>query len=203
MMEQNSYAESVTTRDEVATLMNSSNETKPLIYGKWYDVDPKSINVELLMGHKETKQHEWMASHAYETLVSAYIAQEEGKRFEVLVPKIDNGKWESMSLEQLLKIPEKLGGEIATESQLELLWGQMITNGQRWEELLTGNYYVIRSDMQMIHTAKYLFASSNICGRKSVYNNYYEGCPFMGVYSLNSDEDLTWLISTPVVVRYK
>ena len=199
-MEQNLQAGDA--RNAVATLTATGSRSRALIPGEWYDVYPKTIKVELLMGPKNTKQYEWMAKHAYETCVHTYVVPKDGRPFEVFIPKIDNGKWDSMTLEQLLSLARKAGGEIATDAQLGLLWGQMITNGQKWEELLSEDYYMVVRNTGT-YTAMCSYASSNILRGKTKYCSYYEGSPFMSIFCRNSDDDPKLLTSVPGVVRYK
>ncbi len=192
------------------TSTRSYDNVKRLTIGKWFNVYPKSINGDLLFGSKENKQHQWMARYARRIWQDTYIVPVQP--FEVFIPEIPNGKWQSMSAEQLYEIAKNLGGSISNEKQLGLLWAQMITNGQEWESLLSIGYHMVFEGMYGGNPIL-RFVSSSFFGEKIRYGSSflhygheieisdYEGCPIKTIIGYDSSINSDLLISTPIVTR--
>lgn len=116
--------------------------TKPT-EGKWFEVNPKTINQKLFKQKRNDVEEQWTRQIILEAFKEVKNNPEKyAKTFETMMPE---KTWPARTVFQLINLSSVLGDHMADWVEQALEWAQRIHNGETWESICnepdTAKYY--------------------------------------------------------------
>ena len=171
----------------------AQQENKVPIQGKWFKVNPLSIDQNLFSLKRDDEQQEGtrlLIRAAFEELKKR--PEKYGKIFETMMPV---KTWTEMTVKELKELAPTLGEHIADWVEQALEWAQRISNGEQWATICnigdTANWYrLVKWSNEVSHV---------VGGSKN--DLYHYPATRINYNMFFDDYDLT--LTVPLVVRYK
>ena len=102
--------------------------------GKWFEVNPESINQELFQQKRKDYQQEYTRNLILEAFSEANKNPEKyAKPFQTMIPKMSCNN--SRSVAELKERASKIGDHLADWVEQALEWAQRIQNGETWRDI--------------------------------------------------------------------
>lgn len=136
-----SNVESISILEE-KTYDSAETASKP-IEGKWFEVNPETINRELFKTKKKDERQEKTRQIILEAFDEVKNKPERyNKPFKTLIPE---KTWGSKTVAQLKEVAKSHGDHMADWVEQALEWAQRISNGESWKAICndadTANWY--------------------------------------------------------------
>ena len=106
------------------------NKNLKILKGKEFKVDPLSIDKSLFLVERRDKRQE--KTRLFILMALDQVEQNPEKYSKVFYKVTPKKYWISKTIEELIKVPSKLGGNITDWVEEALSWAQRITNGETW-----------------------------------------------------------------------
>lgn len=118
------------TEEDITALVEEHLYLGP-VTGRWFKVDPKTIDWSLFEKKRENPTQENVRKYILkaEDFVKKYDCD---AVFETLIPE---KTWEAFKISEFIEFAEKNGGELADMNDQALEWAQRLSNGETWEEV--------------------------------------------------------------------
>ena len=117
--------------EELKDILESHFTTSPT-EGRWFEVNPLSIDQEIFAFERKDKKQERTRQYILDAFVEMLNNPKYKKTFYTYIPVKD---WEEKSYEELRTLASCNGGKIATWVHQALEWAQRIANGESWESI--------------------------------------------------------------------
>lgn len=146
---------------------------------QYFDVIPSSINRTLFQEKRADAQQEWTREIILEALAIVDKHPEKyANPFKVIIPE---KKWSSKTVEELLRVTGKFGGNIASWIEYALLCAQRISKGETWEAVCNNldtevlEQIVIWKDNYFHRVGGSISSKDNIQGTRVSMKRYVSG----------------------------
>ena len=161
--------------------------------GKWFEVNPQSINQGLFKKERKDREQERTRNLILEAFTEVKRNPEKyGKKFKTMMP---SNTWISKTAEELKQMAYELGDLNADWVEQALEWAQRICNGETWETVCnkadTANWFRL---------VKWKDGYARIVGGSHCSRNYN---PPSGVSYLGCFSNTRLFDTVPLVVLYE
>ena len=100
--------------------------------GKWFKVEPLSINQNLFKEKREDSKQEVTRQYILEAFEEMKKDSKYAKPFKTMIPC---KTWESKTISEFEMLANEIGDHIANWIEQALEWAQRIANGESWEDI--------------------------------------------------------------------